>query len=148
MTQDIRKTLTKSSTTVTGSIDFWTNIIGAHIVEYNSRKKESFHRGWPTEDDTKYDYDSDLQKGVYDNGIAVRTGLLHHGPYVGQYLGCIDFDNKETFFTWCQESENLDTLSRWTRVDWHNNPAKLRVFFKSKTPLSNKRHKGIEVYSV
>jgi hypothetical protein len=148
MTQDIReKTLTKSSTTVAGSVSFWTKTICAHIVEYNSRKKESFHRGWPSEDDTKYHYEADLQAGRYDNGIAVRTGLLDHGPYFGQYLGCIDFDNEETFLTWCQGSENLDTLAKWTRVDWHNNPAKLHVFFISKTPLSNKRHNGIEVYS-
>ena len=78
----------QSSTTAAGSVSFWTKTVGAHIVEYNSREKKSFHKGWPTEDDTKYDYNADLQKGVYDNGIAVRTGILHNGPYVGQYLGC------------------------------------------------------------
>jgi hypothetical protein len=106
----------------------------------------SLHKGWPTEDDTKYDYNADLQIGAYDNGIAVRTGILHHGPYVDQYLGCIDFDNEETFLTWCGKDYNLDTLGEWTRVEWHNNPAKLHVFFISKTPLRNIK-KNIEVYS-
>jgi hypothetical protein len=31
----------------------------------------------------KYDYEADLEAGRYDNGIAVRTGLLHHGPFIG-----------------------------------------------------------------
>jgi hypothetical protein len=151
MTQGIReKTLTKSSTTAAGSVSFWTKTVGAHIIEYNSRKKESFHKSWPTEDDTKYDYEADVQAGRYDNGIAVRTGLLHRGPFIGLYLGCIDFDNEETFLAWCQGSEykdSLDTLSRWTRVDWHKNPAKLHIFFLSKAPLKNIKRQGIEVYN-
>jgi hypothetical protein len=144
------KTLTKSSTTVAGSVSFWTKIVCAHIIEYNSRKKESFHKRWQAEDDTKYDYEADLQAGRYDNGIAVRTGLLHRGPFIGLYLGCIDFDNEETFLAWCDGSEckdSLDTLSRWTRVDWHKNPAKLHIFFLSKAPLRNIKRQGIEVYS-
>ena len=48
---------------------------------------------------------------------------------------------------WCGKDCDLDSLAKWTRVEWHNNPAKLHVFFISKTPLSNKKEKGIEVYN-
>jgi hypothetical protein len=72
---------------------------------------------------------------------------LHHGPYVGSYLGCIDFDNEETFLAWCGQDYNLNSLARWTRIEWHRNPGKLHVFFLSKTPLRNMRYKGIEVYN-
>jgi hypothetical protein len=48
---------------------------------------------------------------------------------------------------WCGDDYNLESLANWTRVEWHKNPAKLHVFFISKTPLRNMRHKGIEVYS-
>jgi hypothetical protein len=131
----------------TGAVSYWTRTIGAHIIEYNSVTKKTLHKKWNSEDDTKVDYRANLLAGLYDNGIAVRTGLLHHGPYTDQYLGCIDFDIEETFRIWCGDDYNLETLAKWTRVEWHKNPTKLHVFFISKTPLANIRQKGIEVYS-
>src|SRR5215831_1142982 len=103
-----------------------------------SRKKRIIEK-------TKYDYNADLQVGRYDNGIAVRTGKLNHGPYKGRYLVCIDFDKLKVFLTWCNGDCNLDTLAKWTRVDWHKNPSKIHIFLISKTPLRNIR-KEIEVY--
>jgi hypothetical protein len=68
-------------------------IVGAHIVEFASVNKETFHNKWTTEDDTGFDtcyYMANLQKGLYDKGFAVRTGRLNRGPYKGYYLICID----------------------------------------------------------
>ena len=135
----------QSSTTVADSVSFWTKTVGAHIIEYDGVKKKTYHREWSKEDDTKYDYNANLQVGRYDNGIAVRTGKLNHGPYEGWYLVCIDFDKLKVFLTWCNGDCNLDTLAKWRRVDWHKNPNKIHIFFISKTPLRNIR-KDIEVY--
>lgn len=45
---------------------------------------------------------------------------------------------------------DLASLGKWTRVDWHKNPARIHVFFISKTPLKDlaqsKDNKIIEVY--
>ena len=135
----------KTSANPAAAVSFRTKSIGAHIIEYDSRNKRTLHIKWSTEDDTKYDYEADLQAGRYDNGIAVRTGRLNHGPYEGWYLICIDFDKLEVFLTWCNGDCNLDSLAKWTRVDWHNNPEKIHIFFISRTPLRNMR-KEIEVY--
>jgi hypothetical protein len=102
-------------------VEFWTKKIGAHVVECDSVNKETFHKKWPTEDDTKIDYKANLQKGLYNYGLSVRTGLLHRGPYLDWYLGCIDFDSFEAFQTWCGEDYTLDNIVIWTRVEWHRN---------------------------
>ena len=81
----------------TKGIEFWTEDICTHIIEYDSVNKETFHEEWQKEDDTKIDYKANLQAGLYNYGFAVRTGLLHRGPHEGWYLGCIDFDSFEAW---------------------------------------------------
>ncbi len=129
-------------------VSFWTISIGAHIIEYNSVTKKTFHLEWSKED--SLDYETNLKTGLYDNGFAVRTGLLTRGIYKGYYLCCIDFDTIEAFLTWCANDTDLDTLGAWTRVEWHKNPAKLHVFFLSKYPMKDlarsKDNEIIEVY--
>ena len=137
-------------TDAAAAVSYWTQTIGAHIIEWDSTKKETFHKEWPTEDDTKIDYMTNLQAGLYDKGIAVRTGKLYRGRYKGHYLICIDFDTLEAFLAWCNGDYDLDRLAKWTRVDWHKNPARIHVFFISKTPLKDlarsKDNEIIEVY--
>jgi hypothetical protein len=132
------------------AVSDWTETIGAHIIEYDSVNKKTFHKEWSTEDDTKIDYKANLRGGLYDRGIAARTGILNRGQYKDRYLICIDFDTPEAFSAWCAEDYNLDTLAKWTRVDWHKNPARIHVFFISKTPLKDlarsKDNQIIEVY--
>jgi hypothetical protein len=93
---------------------------------------------------------ANLRRGLYNNGIAARTGRLHRGRYNDWYLICIDFDTCEAFLTWCNGDYDLDSLAKWTRVDWHNNPERIHVFFLSKTPLKDlaqsKDNQIIEVY--
>ena len=62
------------------AVSYWTEIVGAHIIEYASTKKETFHKDWSTEDATTFDttyYMENLRKGLYDKGFAVRTGRLN-----------------------------------------------------------------------
>jgi hypothetical protein len=132
------------------AVSFWTEVTAAHIIEYDSKKKDTFHEKWSTEDDTKIDYKANLRRGLYDKGIAVRTGKLYRGPYNGYYLICIDFDTLDAFLEWCNGDYDLDSLAKWTRVEWHKDPARIHVFFISKTPLKDlarsKDNKRIEVY--
>jgi hypothetical protein len=142
--------LYKHPQTIVAAVSFWTETVGAHIIEYDSVNKKTFHKEWSTEDDTNIDYKANLQKGLYSKGIAVRTGKLYHGQYKDFYLCCIDFDSEEGFLAWCAEDYNLDILAKWTRVDWHKNPKRIHVFFISKTPLKdlarNRDNQIIEVY--
>ncbi len=135
---------------VTKGVEFWTGETGAHIIEYDSINKETFHLKWQIDDDTKFDYKSNLQAGLYDYGFAVRTGFLHRGKYKGCYLDCIDFDTLEAFLTWCGEDYNLDSLAIWTRVEWHKDRLRIHVFIISKSPLKDlarsDKNKFIEVY--
>jgi hypothetical protein len=135
------------------TISFWTQKVGAHIIEYDSVNKTTFHDEWSTEDDTAFDinyYMANFRKAHYKKGFAVRTGKLNRGPYKDSYLISIDFDTLEAFLTWCAEDYDLDTLAKWTRVDWHKNPARVHAFFISKTPLKDlARSNGnqiIEIY--
>lgn len=42
----------------------------------------------------------------------------------------------------------LEQLAKWTRVEWHQNPAKIHVFFLSDKPFRNVMSgKGLEVYA-
>jgi len=85
---------TATTTTAVAAITYWTKTVGAHIIEYDSKTKQSFHKKWPTEDDTIFDIDyymANLRKGIYNKGFTVRTGKLTRGPYKGYYLICIDF---------------------------------------------------------
>ena len=132
------------------AISYWTEVVGVHIVEWDSIKKETFHKEWSTEDDTNINYKANLQAGLYDRGFVARTGKLHHGRYKDYYLICIDFDTLEAFLAWCNGDYDLDSLAKWTRVDWHKNPARIHVFFISKTPLKDlarsENNQIIEVY--
>ena len=135
------------------SLLFWTQMVGAHIIECDSVNKVYRHDGWSTEDDTAFDLDyymRNLHLGVYNKGFAVRTGKLNRGPYKGLYVICIDFDSLEAFLAWCGGDYNLEILARWTRVDWHNDPKRIHVFFISKSPLidlaRNNNNQIIEVY--
>lgn len=144
---------TTATTTTAAAVSYWTESIGAHIIEYDSKTKQSFHKKWPTEDDTIFDIDyymANLRKGLYNKGFAVRTGKLNRGPYKDYYLICIDFDTPEAFSAWCGEDYNLEILAKWTRVDWHKDPKRIHAFFISKIPLKdlarNNNNQIIEMY--
>ncbi len=109
-------------------VEFWTEGVCAHIIEYDSVNKQTFHKKWQEEDDTKIDYKAILRAGLYNYGFAVRTGLLHRGPYEGWYLCCIDFDTIEAYLIWCGEDYNLDSSAIWTRVEWHKDHNRIHVF--------------------
>lgn len=116
------------------SVLFWTETVGAHIIEYDSVNKKTFHKEWSTEDDANIDYKANLRAGLYDKGFAARTSMLYRGPYKDYYLICIDFDGEEAFLTWCGEDYTLDSLAKWTRVDWHKDPKRIHVFFYQRRP--------------
>ena len=70
---------------------------------------------------------ANLRKGLYNKDFAVRAGRINRGPYKGYYLICIDFDTLEAFLAWCGDDYDLDTLAKWTRVDWHGNRARTHI---------------------
>lgn len=74
---------------------------------------------------------ANLRKDLYKNGFAVRTGKLNRGQYKDHYLICIDVDSLEAFLAWCGDEYDLASLGKWTRVDWHKNPAPIHEGFGS-----------------
>jgi hypothetical protein len=115
------------------AVSYWTEKVKVRIIDYDSVNKETFHKEWQREQDIP-DYKSNIEKGVYDFGFAIRTGWFGI-QFEDWYLIVLDFDTLEAFQIWCGDDYNLDTLAKWTRVEWHKNPEKIHVFFLSKTPF-------------
>ena len=68
--------------------DFWHYEIGTNIVCANTKKKETYEKWSEYSDKSIPDEVHEIRKkaGYYNNGIAVITGRLWRGPYVGKYL--------------------------------------------------------------
>ncbi len=128
---------------------FWIDEIGADIAKCDSRSKDPSIERWSTNLGRDMDYGSLLEAGAYDHGMAIIAGQLRYGTkYKGKWLTCFDFDNLEAFQRFLDIlGMPLEELAKWTRVEWHHNPAKFHVFFLSNEPFRNvMTSEGLEVY--
>ena len=92
--------------------------------------------GWQSLDFGKVDFKANLANGVYDTGIAVRTGKTISGKY---YLVVLDFDGREAVNAWFESWENVLALSKKTLVEWHQDEGKIHIFVFSPEPLPSRR---------
>lgn len=67
------------------------------------------------------------KNGHYNYGIAIITGKILRGPYVGKYLVAIDLDNKKAIEEFCRDG--LDDLKQQTLVEQTANPDKMHIYF-------------------
>ena len=103
-----------------------------------SGKKNRYKEKWGENTSGEPDYNTRLEQGHYDDGVAIICGQLRRGPNKDKWISCFDFDSKEAFDTFCDIfGTTLEQLAKWTLVEWHGSPERIHVFFITDTPFKN-----------
>ena len=116
----------------------WPELFGVGIIHAKSKVKEVHYTEWQKLDFSTVDFKKNLERGMYDEGIAIRTGKTLSGM---KYLAVLDFDGWEAVVAWFGTWENVIALSKKTLIEWHQDQGKIHVFLFSPEPiLSRKIH--------
>lgn len=144
MTATATSRLTETEKT---QIRFWIHTIGSDLVAADTRNKDPSLEKWSNNLSDNIDYNARLEQVLYDKGVAIICGLLRRGPYKDKYLSVLDFDNLEALESFLKLlGVTLQQLAHWTRVEWHENQAKIHIFFITSSPFKNMApSKGLEV---
>ena len=114
----------------------WPELLGVGIIHAESKVKEVHYTEWQKLDFSTIDFKKNLERGLYDEGIAVRTGKTLSGM---KYLVLLDFDGWEAVVAWFGTWENVIALSKKTLVEWHQDQGKIHVFLFSPEPILSRR---------
>jgi hypothetical protein len=133
--QRIRMT-TRLSTEQQQAIRYWLDTVNVPIFQADTRNKQISLKGWQKIDFTKVDFESKLENGDYDNGIAIRTGKTISGKH---YLVAIDFDGVDAVLAWFGDWEQVIQVAKRTRIEWHGDKWRLHTFLLANRPIKNKR---------
>ena len=127
-------------------VRFWIRTMGCNLAACYSQEKNIYKERWGDNIINEIDYDTRLEQGWYNDGVAVICGQLRHGSYKAKWITCLDFDSKDAFDKFCEIlGTNLEKLAKWTRVEWHNSLESMHVFLISNKPFKNLAATGIEV---
>ncbi|MGA9934578.1 MAG: hypothetical protein WBP83_05595 [Nitrososphaeraceae archaeon] len=114
----------------------WPELLNIGIIQAYTKTKTVALAGWTSLDFIKVDFKADLANGLYDLGIALRTGKTISG---NKYLVVLDFDGWEAVIAWFDSWDNVIALSKKTLVEWHQDPGKIHVFLFSPEPLQSRK---------
>jgi hypothetical protein len=110
------------------------------IIPCDSRNKGFDFKSWPTFDFSTTDFAANLAAGMYDNGIALVLGKTLPGcPY--PYSFALDFDGIEAVLEFFGSWDNVLSLSKKTRIEWHQDKGSLHIVFFSNKYVIKKRIK-------
>ncbi len=70
----------------------WPELLGVGIIHVESKVKKVHYTEWQKLDFSTNDFKKNLERGMYDEGIAIRTGKTLSGM---KYLVVLDFDGWE-----------------------------------------------------
>ena len=115
---------------------FWPETAGVGIIPADTRNKKIYLKGWTEKDLSTVDYRADLDNGLYDNGIAIRTGKTISGKY---FLVAIDFDGIDAAIEWFGSWERVLEIAKLTRIEWHGDRGRLHMFLLASKPVKNRR---------
>jgi hypothetical protein len=88
------------------------------IIPCDSKTKEFGSHRWKDVDLSSVNWQSNLAAGLYDNGIALRLGkTLPGSPY--PYCFALDFDGIDAVIEFFGSWDNVLSLSRKIRIEWH-----------------------------
>jgi hypothetical protein len=82
------------------------------------------------------DFVANLNAGNYDNGIALRLGQTLQP---GVYSFALDFDGLDAVMEFFDSWDNVLSLSKKTRVEWHQDKGRLHIVFFSEKNVTIKR---------
>lgn len=128
--------MTKLSAEEQTAILYWPEIAHIPIIPADTRNKRIWLNGWSTVDFANYDFRSKLGNGDYDNGIAVRLGKTLANEY---FSVALDFDGMDAVLAWFGSWENVIETAKRTRIEWHENKARLHMFFLTREPIANRK---------
>jgi hypothetical protein len=125
-------------------VRYWINL-GCDLVACDTHIKQPIEK-WSQNTVGEPDYESRLEQGFYDDGVAIICGELRRGPNKGKWISCFDFDSSESFEKFCDLfGTSLEELSKKTLVEWHGSPEKIHVFFMTNSPLKDLSITGFEI---
>jgi len=117
------------------AILYWTETIGVPVFPADTRNKGLYIKGWSEINFASIDYKTNLANGLYDNGIAIRTGRT----LKGFYLIVLDFDGWNAVIEWFGSWDNVVKASRSTRIEWHQDKGRIHYFFLASKPIPNRK---------
>jgi len=118
------------------AILYWPEIARIPIIPADTRNKRIWLNGWSKVDFANYDFRSRLGNGDYDNGIAVRLGKTLSSEY---FSVALDFDGMDSVLAWFGSWDNVIETAKRTRIEWHEDKARLHMFFLTKEPIANRK---------
>jgi hypothetical protein len=118
------------------AVSYWTEIAGIGIFPADTKNKEIHLNGWSEMDFSSIDFNSELNSGKYDNGIAIRTGRTISGKH---HLIAIDFDGMDAVFAWFGSWDQVREIAKRTRIEWHQDKWRLHMFILASRSIINKR---------
>ena len=117
------------------AILYWTETIGVPVFPADTRRKGLYINGWSEINFASIGYKTNLANGLYDNGIAIRTGRTSKGLY----LIVLDFDGWNAVIEWFGSWDNVVEASKRTRIEWHQDKGRIHYFFLASKPIPNRK---------
>jgi P4 family phage/plasmid primase-like protien len=131
-------TLTKLSPEQQEEIRFWIKL-RIPLLVHDSNSKECHVSGWSTINLDNEDFEANMQKGLYDNGVSVRSGPTLSNCK-SKYLLAIDTDGKDASYAWygTNDLEEMKQLADQRRIEWHDdNPYRFHDFRLINEPITS-----------
>jgi hypothetical protein len=127
------------------AILYWPRIAHIGIIPADTRTKTVAVNEWPKLDLDNVDYETQLQDGLYDNGIAIRLGKTLVNGSGGSatensfYSIALDFDGEDALLAWFGSWEEALKAAKKTRIEWHKNKARVHCLFLANRPIANRK---------
>jgi hypothetical protein len=127
-------TTTKLSKEDQETIRKWWRDYDVPVIGVYTKDKGVHVTDWPDMGFTNYDFEAALQRGDYDNGIAIRLGKTLTGKN-GGYLTAIDLDHESAVTAWFGDWDRVIRYAQSGFVEWHKDKTSLHVLVYSDEPF-------------
>ncbi len=119
---------------------YWRTIAKIPIIPCDSKVK-GFSSNWKNGVDfSTIDFVANLKAGKYDKGIALVLGkTLSESPY--PYSFALDFDGLDAVIEFFGSWDNVQSLSKKTRIEWHQDKGRLHIVFFSEKDVTKRKIK-------
>jgi P4 family phage/plasmid primase-like protien len=114
----------------------WPHAHRIPIIPADTANKTISLKQWPTMDFGNIDFKTEMFKGKYDKGAAIRLGPTLQEDV---YSVALDFDGWDAVIAWFGSWENVLLYSKKSLVEWHQNKGKIHVIIFTHEPLPNKK---------